>query len=142
MGVTIVPKEYEGYIASGGLIVVRNNPQKLLLEYVRHHFKKPEILALIKRNCSGEINPKFTWKIFAEIKIPLPSVDEQRHILDQIEEIKKRKAALVKEMNQLDQEIDTKLSVAIPKVIENYKDIKIMGAEFIGSAQLKHSNKK
>ena len=30
-GVTIVPKECEGYIASGGLIVVRNDPKSSLL---------------------------------------------------------------------------------------------------------------
>lgn len=141
-GVTIVPKEYEGYIASGGLIVVRNNPQRILLEYVRYHFMKPEILTLIKRNCSGEINPKFTWKIFSNVEVPLPLVEEQQRILDEIDKIRKRKAALVKEMNQIDQEIDSHISVAVPKVIENYKDIKIMGAEFIGSAQLNTINKK
>lgn len=141
-GVTIVPKEYEGYIASGGLIVVRNNPEKILLEYVRYHFMKPEILALIKRNCSGEINPKFTWKLFSNIEVPLPSIEEQKRILDKIDKIRKRKVALIKEMNQLDQEIDTRVSVAVPKVIKNYKDIKIMGAEFIGSAQLTSNNKR
>jgi len=140
-GVTIVPKEYEGYISSGGLIVVRNNPEKILLEYVRHHFTKPEILALIKRTCSGEINPKFTWKIFAEIEIPLPSIEEQKRILNEIDKIEKQKEALIKEISKLDQEIDAKINETVPKMIVNNEAIRIMGAEFIGSVKMKTDKK-
>jgi type I restriction enzyme M protein len=141
-GVTIVPKEFEGYIGSGGLIVLRNNPEEILLEYVRPHFMKPEILALIKRSCSGEINPKFTWKIFSDIEVPLPPIEEQKHILAEIDKFSKRKADLIKELIQLDHKISEHVSVAVPKVIENYGDIKVMGAEFIGSARLIPNNKR
>ena len=136
-GVTVVPKEYEGYIASGGLIVVRNNPELILREYVQYHFTRPEILLLIKRNCSGEINPKYTWKTFSEVEVPLPPIKEQRHIMNEIEKIKKRKAELIKEMEKLDKEIDAQVTEAVPKVIENYESIKIKRAEFSGSMQIR-----
>jgi len=136
-GVTIVPKEYEGYIASGGSIVVRCNPEKILRKYVRYHFTKPEILALIKRGCSGEINPKFTWKLFSKIEIPLPSIKEQERILNEIEKVKKQKEALAKEIDKLDKEIEAKINKAVPKMILNRESIRILGAEFIGSVKIK-----
>jgi type I restriction enzyme M protein len=83
-GVAIVPKEYDGYIGSNRFFVLRHRPERIRLEYVRYHFTKPEILALIKRECSGEINPGIAWPAFSNISIPLPSLDGQDRVLEEI----------------------------------------------------------
>jgi SAM-dependent methyltransferase len=141
-GVAVTTKEHERYVATGGLIVVRHNPELILLDYVRHHFTKPEIFVLIKRNCTGEINPKYTWPTFSEVEVPLPSIEKQQKILNVIENIEQRKAELMKEIEKLDHEIDSQVRTAVPKVIENYNDFKIRRAEFAGLMKLQKRQRK
>src|SRR5207237_442987 len=86
-GIAIVPKEYEGYIGTNRFFVVRHDPTQISLEYMRYFFSRPEILALIKRECSGEINPGIIKDEFFNIKVPLPYIDEQQKILVEVHEI-------------------------------------------------------
>ena len=116
--------------------VVRHNPDRILLEFVRHFFTKPEILALMKRACSGEINPGITKAAFFDILIPLPEPDEQRRILKRISIILDKRQQLHEAITRLDNQIESQMRTSIPEVIANYDDIKIRRAEFIGAVQL------
>lgn len=136
-GVAIVPKENEGFVCTGGLIVVKHNPQKIRLPYVRYHFTRPEILALIKQFETGEINPKYTWKGLSEVELPLPSLREQDYILKEIEKVEKEREAINKALEKLEEQIDAKVRKAVPKVIGNYEEIKIKRAEFIGEVEIR-----
>ncbi len=141
-GVALVPQQFDGCIATSRFFVVRHNPDRILLEFIRHFFTKPEILALMKRACSGEINPGITKDAFFNIRIPLPELEEQRRILKSIRRIQKKKQQLYESIARLDGQIENHVRASIPEVIANYEDIKIRRAEFIGAAQLPLLNKK
>ncbi len=133
-GVAVVPERFDGCIATNRFFVVRHNPDKIVLELVRHFFTKPEILALLKRACSGEINPGITKAAFFDVRVPLPELDEQRHILNTIHGIQEEKRQLHEAIANLDRRIDHEMRVSVPEIIANYEDIKIRRAEFIGAA--------
>ena len=95
-----------------------------------------QILALMKRACSGEINPGITKTAFFDILIPLPEPDEQKRILKGIRKIQKQKQKLHEAIARLDNQIKNQMRTSIPEVIANYEDIKIRRAEFIGAVQL------
>ena len=134
-GIAIVPKEYNGYVCTNRFFVVRHNSKLINLEYAKHFFSRPEILALIKRECSGEINPGIIKDEFFNIKVPLPSIEEQQSILVEVHRIQERKRRLYKDIDSLDKEIDNSIRDTVPKVIDNYEDIKIVRAEYIGSVR-------
>jgi type I restriction enzyme M protein len=135
-GVAIVPKEFAGIVCTGGLIVVKHDPQKIRLPYAKYHFSQPEILALIKQCETGEINPKYTWAGLSAIEVPLPSLEEQDRILKNIEEIEKKRAVVRQTLAEIDLQIDAQVRRAVPKIIGNYEEIKIKRAEFIGEAKI------
>jgi hypothetical protein len=136
-GVAIVPAGLDGFIATNRFFVVSNNPDKILLDYVRFHFCKPEILALLKRECSGEINPGLAWPAFEALRIPLPPVEVQNRILNTIKDIEGKKKAIFDGIAKLDNDIDKEVRSVLPYVFRNYDDVKIERAEFIGDADLK-----
>ena len=95
-GVAIVPQQFDGCIATNRFFVVRHNPDRILLDFVRHFFTKPEILALMKRECSGEINPGISKATFFDIRVPLPEPDEQRRILEKFIKCRRRSYSFTK----------------------------------------------
>lgn len=135
-GVAVVPPEYAGYICTNRFFVLRHNPELISLDFIRHIFKRPEILALIKRECSGEINPGISKRAFFNLRLPIPPLDEQERVLSQVREIEQQKLDLYRRIEELNRRIDERLSVAVPDLIGNYEDIKIVRAEYIGSVQL------
>jgi type I restriction enzyme M protein len=141
-GVAIATKKFDGYIATNRFFVVRHNPARILLDFVRHYFTKPEILALMKRECSGEINPGLTSDAFFGIRVPLPEPEEQRTILEGLHQILKEKQRLYDEIGRLDEEIESRARVCVPRLIANYEEIKIRRAEFIGDVKLSGADEK
>ena len=135
-GVIVVPQEYDGYIGSSRFFVVRHNPEKMLAEYLPYHFRRPEILSLLKRECSGEINPGINWPQFSKVKIPVPSIARQRKVLDDIAHIQAERERLTQEMARLDGELDTQIATVVQNLITNYEDVKIRRAEFIADVKL------
>lgn len=135
-GVAVVPPEYSGYIGTSRFFVVRPNPQRILPEYVPYHFRRPEILALIKRECGGEINPGINWPQFAKVRVPLPSREQQESVLIGIREIEAKKYQLAGELAKLDEALDDKAATFVPNLIMNYEDVKIRRAEFIADVKL------
>src|SRR5262249_20785104 len=113
-GLAIVPPNFDGYIATNRFFVLRHKPQRILLEFVRHFFTKPEILALLKRECSGEINPGITRDALFDLKLPLPEPDEQQRILDGVHQIDAEKRRLYEDIARLDAEIDNKVRASVP----------------------------
>jgi restriction endonuclease S subunit len=102
-----------------------------------HFFTKPEILALLKRECSGEINPGITKDAFFNLEVPLPEPDEQERILKGVHAIQAEKGRLYNEIDRLDGQIEEKTRASVPRTITNYEDIKIKRAEFIGDVKLR-----
>lgn len=135
-GLTVVPPEYEGFVATNRFFVLRHNPDSILLEYLEYLFRRPEILALIKRECSGEINPGIAWTAFSEIEVPVPPIPEQERILGEIDKVKEKKLDLLQQLAQLDREIEEYVRQVVPTAIKNYDDVKIVRAEYIGSVKL------
>jgi len=138
-GVAIVPEQFDGCVATNRFFVVRHKPDKISLDFVRYFFTKPEILALMKRECSGEINPGITKGAFFDIQVPLPDVKEQERILKDVYKIQDEKQKLYDQIAALDKKIEKQIRASVPRVIENYEEIKIRRAEFIGDVKL--SNK-
>ena len=138
-GVVIVPKEYDGYIGTSRFFVLRHNPERVCLDYVPRHFSKPEILALVKHECSGEINPGIAWPAFSQIQVPLPSVPEQERILEEIRKTEIKKQLISRALAEINAAVEDRIREGLPKVIQNYQDIKIKRAEFIGEAELEES---
>jgi len=135
-GVAVVTPEHSGYIGSSRFFAVRPNLDRILPEYIPYHFRRPEVLALLKRQCSGEINPGINWPAFSRIKVPLPSIAQQNEVLQRIGEILEEKARMSKAMARLDERLEGKIATVVPKLITNYEDVKIRRAEFIAEVKL------
>jgi len=135
-GVAIVPKEFSGCICTNRFFVLRPKPEMILPEFIRHFFTKPEILALLKRECSGEINPGLTKPAFFDLKVPMPDVAEQKRILKGVHALQTKQKKLLDQIRVLQEKIDETTRASVPRTIANYEDIKIRRAEFIGDVKL------
>ncbi|MEX2109082.1 MAG: N-6 DNA methylase [Gemmatimonadaceae bacterium] len=135
-GVAIVPNDFSGYICTNRFFVLRPKPEMIRLEFVRHFFTKPEILALLKRECSGEINPGITKPAFFALEVPLPDLSEQKKILKGVHGLQAKQQKLLDQICVLREKIEDTTSASVPRTIANYEDIKIRRAEFIGDVKL------
>ncbi len=135
-GVAIVPQQFAGCICTNRFFVLRRKPGMILLEFIRHFFTKPEILALLKRECSGEINPGIVKPAFFDLEVPLPDIDQQKEILKGVHELQAERQRLREEIRVVNDKIEDATRASVPRTIENYQDIKIRRAEFIGDVKL------
>jgi type I restriction enzyme M protein len=116
-GVCIVPKEYEGFVATNRFLVVKPKTDIINPVYLYHLLKQPAIHYLLKQQSTGEINPGLTFDALSRVMVPVPDLkEEQNQIVDKIKEEERKKAELVEKINQYDQAVLTLVGSMIPKL--------------------------
>ena len=107
-GVARVPKELDGATASTGFCVLRPNPSKLDGNYLFHWVRSPAFVADMVRKATGASYPAVSDKIIGQSEIPLPPLAEQKRIaaiLDQADELRRKRQRALDRLNQLGQAI-------------------------------------
>lgn len=116
-GVCIVPKEYDGFVATNRFLVVKPKTELINPLYLYYLLKQPAIHFLLKQQSSGEINPGITFEALSKVLVPVPdSKEEQNQIVDKIKEEERKKAELVEKINQYDQAVLALVGSMIPKL--------------------------
>jgi type I restriction enzyme M protein len=130
-GVCIVPKDYEGFVATNRFLVVKPKTDLINPIYLYYLLKQPAIHYLLKQQSTGEINPGITFDALNKVMVPVPdSKEEQNQIVDKIKEEETKKAELIEKITQYDQALLTLVGSMIPK-LETHERISKEGYEYI-----------
>jgi len=130
-GVCVVPKEFEGYIATNRFLVVTPRTDIINPVYLYYLLKQPAIHYLLKRQSTGEINPGITLKALKKVMVPVPdSEDVQNEIVDKLKIEEQKKAELIEKISQYDQAVLKLVGSMIPK-LETKGQISKEGYEYI-----------
>ena len=107
-GVARVPEQLDGATASTGFCVLRPKPSKLDGSYLFHWVRSPDFVADMVRKATGASYPAVSDKIIEQSEIPLPPLEEQKRIasiLDQADELRRKRQRALDRLNQLGQAI-------------------------------------
>lgn len=130
-GVCIVPKEYEGFVATNRFLVVKPNTDIINPTYLYYLLKQPAIHYLLKQQATGEINPGIAFDALSRVEIPVPDLkEEQNRIVEKIKEEERKKAELIEKITQYDQAVLTLVGGMIPR-LETHEKISKEGYEYI-----------
>lgn len=135
-GVAIATKEDEGIICTNRFYVVKPNLDEIEPLYLFYLLKQEEILTLMRRESTGEINPSLNWRGLKKIKIPIPPKTEQKRILKTIdrskETIESLRQQIGKHLGAINDDVRTflpfKYKLSLPK---------LLGSEFIAEKRRK-----
>ena len=107
-GVAKVPNELDGATASTGFCVLRPHPGKVDSSFLFHWVQSSSFVEDMVRKATGASYPAVSDKIIFQSAIPLPSLDEQKRIaaiLDQADELRRKRQRAIDRLNQLGQAI-------------------------------------
>ena len=107
-GVARVPDHLNGATASTGFCVLRPQATKLDASYLFHWVQSAEFVGDMMRKATGASYPAVSDKIIAQSEILLPPLDEQKRIasiLDQADELRRKRQRAIDRLNQLGQAI-------------------------------------
>lgn len=107
-GVARVPEALDGATASTGFCVLRPTPSILDGSYLFHWVRSPDFVADMVRKATGASYPAVSDKIIGQSEIPLPPLREQKRIsaiLDQTDELRRKRQRAIDRINQLGQAI-------------------------------------
>jgi type I restriction enzyme S subunit len=86
----LIPPELDGCYVSGEFPTFRAVPNRLDLKLLRYWFRLRSTLDVVLADCTGSTpltRNRFKEEFFLRLKIPLPSLPEQRRIVARIEEL-------------------------------------------------------
>jgi type I restriction enzyme, S subunit len=107
-GVAVVPRDFDGAIASTGFCVLRPLPTSLDFRYLYHWVKSPTFVSDMTRLATGASYPAVTDATVIGSKIPLPPLPEQRRIaaiLDKADELRAKRRTALEQLNGLTQAV-------------------------------------
>lgn len=134
-GIAIVPKEFAGYVCTNRFFVVRPKMDLVNPTYLYRILKQPAILALLKRQANGEINPGLTWSkdydALAKVKIPVPSIPEQKELVAKILENERKKKELLRQVEAIDQSLLSSVGGTLPTLEAPSDKLAKQGYEYI-----------
>jgi restriction endonuclease S subunit len=111
---------------------VRPKKAKVLSSYLYHILRQPEILALLKQQATGEINPGLREDALDRVKIPVPSdLSVQQEIVKQIEEEETAKSKILKELEQREGAISKLIRGGLPPLEMSRERMRKLGYDFI-----------
>jgi type I restriction-modification system DNA methylase subunit len=132
-GITVITKDYEGWIGSNRFLIVRPRKDKVIPSYLYHILRQPEILALFKQQATGEINPGMREDALDRVKIPIPSdLATQQEIVRQIEEEEAAKAKILRELEQRESAISKLIRGNLPALEMRRERMRKLGYDYIG----------
>jgi type I restriction enzyme, S subunit len=107
-GIARVPDELDGGTASTGFCVLRPNSGKIDSSFLFHWVQSASFVDDMVRKATGASYPAVSDKIIFQSAIPLPPLDEQKRIaaiLDQADELRRKRQRAINRLNQLGQAI-------------------------------------
>lgn len=107
-GVARVPANLDGATASTGFCVLRPKIAELDASYLFHWVQSSAFINDMVRKATGASYPAISDKIIGQSEIPLPPLDEQKRIaaiLDQADELRRKRQRALDRLNQLGQAI-------------------------------------
>ena len=82
MRVCIVPSKYDGEICSTGFCVLRPNKEIVLPQYLFFALAVDDFRAYLSNNLTQGNYPSISNNTLKEYLLPIPSIEEQQHIVD------------------------------------------------------------
>ena len=104
--VALVPEELDGEIASTGFSVLRANPKLVNPHYLFYRVQHQEFVAFLVANATGASYPAVTDGVVRRAQLPLPSLNEQHHIVQILDEADR--------LRRLHREADAKAARILP----------------------------
>jgi len=107
-GVARVPTNLDGATASTGFCVLRPKITKLDASYLFHWVRSSAFVDDMARKATGASYPAISGKIIGQSEIPLPPLTEQKRIaaiLDQADELRRKRKCASDHLSQLSQAI-------------------------------------
>lgn len=98
--------DFEG-ICSTDIVPIKTGP-RLDRRYLAYFLRQPEMVDFANSRTTGANLPRLSPKALAEFEIPLPPLDEQKRIaviLDQADELRRKRQRAIDRLNQLGQAI-------------------------------------
>lgn len=99
--------EGESILAGGNLYILRPNQEKVLSEYLKLALESDMGVAQCEARATGMTIPSIPVKAFNDIRIPLPSIAQQRRIVEKCEELIGRAKMYESKAIQIRAEIST-----------------------------------
>lgn len=96
--VALVPADLDGAIGSTGFTVLRANPQRVLSRFLFFWVRSPAFVAEMVKKATGASYPAVSDRIILESQMPVPTLDEQRHIsevLGRVDAVRRNNKAAV-----------------------------------------------
>lgn len=123
----IVPRQLAGSFVSNEFPLFDCVPGRLLPEYLAYYFAQPALWAEIERLSSGTTASRNRWKedAFCSYRIPLPSLPEQRRIVDVM-------AALDAHVESLRTELETSHSLRL-HLVQGSDDVEMVPIDTVAS---------
>lgn len=93
--VAVVPQHLDGQIASTGFCILRPNKSTIVGKYLFYFTTTPNFVGILSGKVRGAHYPAVSDSDVKEIELPLPTVSEQRRIveiLDQADALRKKRA--------------------------------------------------
>lgn len=106
--VALVPEHLDGATASTGFCVLRPIQDRLDNRYLFHWVKAPKFVASMTGQATGQSYPAVSDKIVKSSEIPLPPLEDQKHIaaiLDQADKLRRLRQTAITKLNTLGQSI-------------------------------------
>ncbi len=82
MRVAIIPKKYDGQIASTGYCILRANTNLVLPKWIYYNLSSVSFKNYLEENQSGSAYPAIADRKLKEFEIPIPPLAEQKRIVE------------------------------------------------------------
>lgn len=86
----VISEDLDGCYVSGEFPTFLPVPDKVDVEFLKHWFRLPSVIATVDADCTGSTpltRNRFKENFFLALEIPLPPLEEQRRVVARIEEL-------------------------------------------------------
>jgi type I restriction enzyme S subunit len=108
VGKVHVVVEETDFAVLSSIAILRPDPAKLDARFAAHYLRSPEALAEAAQRKTGSALTRIILKDLKQLRLPLPPLDEQKRIaaiLDQADELRRKRQRAIDRLNQLRQAI-------------------------------------
>ena len=127
---SIVPEELEGAITTADFVSFNIDTDKVLPDFLRLLVSTEHFAKMCQGQSSGTTGrQRVSLNDLLQIKIPLPSIEKQKDILNGFDLIQKKHSHILKMLKEKNEKIILELSKYIPQKTEYSKQKKIANLE-------------
>lgn len=126
----IVPQEFHHKYTSPAYVVFKTKSDELLSEYLLFVMKSEWFNETLRAFTSGSVRQNLTFALLGELKIPLPPLDVQQHIIDLWHTAQTSSQESLNEAERLKQEIDDYLMSKLGITVQKQEKSKVFTTRF------------